>query len=102
MISQETAENGEEAVEKFTSAGGGYYNVILMDMQMPGCAATCEIRRIEERWAWETPIIAMTANVLQEDIQKAIESGMNAHLGKPIELEVTLRTIKEQLSKKNG
>ena len=48
----------------------------------------------------ETPIIAMTANVLQEDIERAADAGMNAHLGKPIELEITLKTINEQLLRK--
>ena len=99
----ETAANGQEAVEKFMTTGNGYYDIILMDMQMPvmdGCTATREIRRMEGEWAArEIPIIAMTANVLQEDVQRAKEAGMNAHLGKPIELETTLRTMREQLSK---
>ena len=103
----ETAANGQEAAEKFRNREG-YYDVILMDMQMPvmdGCTATREIRAMEKKKAAENggiireiPIIAMTANVMQEDIQKALESGMNAHLGKPIELNTTLRTIEEQLN----
>jgi signal transduction histidine kinase/CheY-like chemotaxis protein len=104
-LEMESAVNGLEAVEKFKSAGKGYYDIILMDMQMPvmdGCTATREIRRMEKNSGGGTSIIAMTANVMHEDIQKAIESGMNAHLAKPIELEVTLRTIGEQLSKKCG
>ena len=105
-IIMETAENGREVVEKFSSMGEGFFDVILMDMQMPvldGCSATLEIRKIEKQWIAakpdyrQIPIIAMTANVMQEDIQKAIESGMNAHLGKPIELEALYRTIAEQL-----
>jgi CheY-like chemotaxis protein len=98
----ETAENGQEAVDKFKSSGTGYYDIILMDMQMPvmdGCSAAREIRRLEnESKAPGIIIIAMTANVMHEDIQKAIESGMNAHLGKPIELDVTLKTIGKQLA----
>ena len=98
----ETAENGLEAVEKYKSSGQAYFDVILMDMQMPvmdGCTATREIRQIEKEWAVkEVPVIAMTANVLQEDIQRAMDSGMNAHLGKPIELEITLKTIQKQLA----
>jgi CheY-like chemotaxis protein len=105
----ETAENGREAMEKFKSREEGYFDIILMDMQMPimdGCSATREIRAIEDKRSAahgkpETkktvPIIAMTANVMQEDIQIALDSGMNAHLAKPIELEVALRTIQEQL-----
>jgi CheY-like chemotaxis protein len=105
-IAMETAENGQEAVEKFKSRGEGYFDIILMDMQMPvmdGCSATEEIRRIESKWAENNsnakklPIIAMTANVLQEDIQRAVASGMNAHLGKPIEIGVTLKTMHELL-----
>ncbi|MCL2070193.1 MAG: ATP-binding protein [Treponema sp.] len=99
----ETAENGREAVEKFQSSPDGCFDIILMDMQMPvmdGCSATREIRCIEkERSAKEVPIIAMTANVMREDIQRAMESGMNAHIGKPIILEAALKTIKEQFLK---
>jgi signal transduction histidine kinase/CheY-like chemotaxis protein/HAMP domain-containing protein len=107
----ETAENGREAVEKFRSREETYFDIILMDIQMPvmdGCSATMEIRAIEEqRFAAQgkannnktVPIIAMTANVMQEDIQIALDSGMNAHLAKPIELELTLKTIQEALQK---
>jgi len=103
----ETAENGREAVEKFRSSDEGYYGIILMDMQMPlmdGCTATREIRQIEKERAaaipnaGRVPIVAMTANVLQEDVQRAMDSGMNAHLGKPIQLGITLKTIQELLS----
>jgi CheY-like chemotaxis protein len=105
-LSLETAANGQEAVDKFSSQGEGYFDIILMDMQMPvmgGCAATENIRRIEREWAENNnnakavPIIALTANVMHDDIRKALESGMNTHLGKPIELETTLRAIREQL-----
>ena len=108
----ETAENGEQALEKVRAMGPGYYDIILMDMQMPvmdGCSATREIRRLEKSWASlgasgtpadappEISIVAMTANVMEDDIKKVFECGMNAHLGKPIELELTLKTIQEQL-----
>jgi CheY-like chemotaxis protein len=105
-ITLETASNGKEAVDKFRNCGQGYFDIILMDMQMPimdGCTATEAIRRIEKEWAANNDgakgvsIIAMTANVMHEDIQKAVASGMNAHLGKPIELETTLKTMYEQL-----
>jgi signal transduction histidine kinase/CheY-like chemotaxis protein len=104
-LTLETAGNGREAVDKFKSFGEDYFDIILMDMQMPvmdGCSATEEIRRIEKEWesaGQGVPIVAMTANVMQEDIQKAMNSGMNAHLGKPVELEITLRTIHEQFTK---
>ena len=104
----EPAENGQEALEKFISGGAGHFDIVLMDMQMPvmdGCTATGEIRRIEREWALnnpslrETSIVAMSANVMQEDIKKALDSGMNAHLGKPIVLEETLKTIQQQFLK---
>ena len=104
-LNLETAANGREAVEKFKSRGKDYFDIILMDMQMPimdGCNATRLIRKAEKEWGFnngKVPIIAMTANVLQEDIEKAMESGMNAHLGKPIVLDITLKTIQEQLTK---
>ena len=100
-ITLETAENGREALEKFKASEKGYFNIILMDMQMPvmdGCTATREIRSLDRADA-SIPIIAMTANVMQEDIRKALESGMNSHLGKPVEMELMLKTIQEQLSK---
>jgi len=109
-IALETAGNGQEAVDMFKTQKEGYFDIILMDMQMPvmdGCTATEEIRRIERERAGdgkydangEVPIVAMTANVMQEDIKKVLDSGMNAHLGKPIELETTLKTIHEQFAR---
>jgi CheY-like chemotaxis protein len=67
-----------------------------MDMQMPvmdGCSATQAIRKLDRKDSKVIPIIAMTANVLQEDIQRAMESGMSAHLSKPIELENVLKML---------
>jgi signal transduction histidine kinase/HAMP domain-containing protein/ActR/RegA family two-component response regulator len=101
-IALETAENGREALEKFKASEKGYFDIILMDMQMPvmdGCTATREIRSLDREDAASIPIVAMTANVMQEDVQKAIESGMNSHLGKPVEIELLLKTIQDQLSK---
>jgi CheY-like chemotaxis protein len=97
------AVNGLEAVEKFKAFKPGYFDVILMDIQMPemdGYTATREIRQIEkETGARQIPIIAITANVLPADIQRAFESGMSAHLGKPIDLETTLKTMQEHMSR---
>jgi CheY-like chemotaxis protein/nitrogen-specific signal transduction histidine kinase len=98
-IELETAENGKEAVEKFKSSGEGYFDLILMDMQMPvmdGCTATREIRQLARKDA-ALPIIAMTANVMQDDVRRAMDAGMTAHLGKPIEIEVMLKTMQAQL-----
>ncbi|MCL1837264.1 MAG: ATP-binding protein [Treponema sp.] len=97
-LEMETAENGKEALEKFAASGEGHFDIILMDMQMPvmdGCTATREIRRLGRKDAQGIPIIAMTANVLQEDVKLAMDSGMNAHLRKPIELEEVLKMLQE-------
>jgi CheY-like chemotaxis protein len=113
----ETAGNGEEALEKFAASAEGWYDVILMDMQMPvmdGCAASREIRKLEVKRfkslelepqgqtfkqqlesVKRIPIIAMTANVMQDDIQRALDSGMNAHLAKPIDLQSLYKMLQK-------
>jgi signal transduction histidine kinase/CheY-like chemotaxis protein/HAMP domain-containing protein len=87
-IEIEVASNGREAVDKFTVSPEGWYDIVLMDMQMPvldGCSATREIRSAGRRDS-VLPIIAMTANVMEDDVKRAKDSGMNAHLAKPIEI----------------
>ena len=83
------AENGKEAVDKFFKSEQNYYDVILMDIQMPimdGLNATRNIRKnIERPDARSIPIIAMTANAFDEDMKKSIDSGMNGHIAKPID-----------------
>jgi len=82
----DAAENGIEAIEKFCENHGNY-DMILMDIQMPvmdGYNATTEIRKLSFERAASVPIIAMTANVFQEDIDKCLKVGMNSHIGKPI------------------
>ncbi|MDR2160201.1 MAG: response regulator [Treponema sp.] len=99
-IALETAANGQEAVEKFGSSAEGWFDVILMDMQMPvmdGCSAAREIRSMDRRDAARVSIIAMTANVMEGDIRMVLDSGMNAHLGKPIEIATMYDTLKRQL-----
>jgi signal transduction histidine kinase len=100
-IGIETAANGREAVSCFSASPEGGFDIILMDMQMPvldGCSATREIRRLPRKDAARVPIVAMTANVMEDDIKQAMASGMNAHLGKPIELRSMLRVLKKQMS----
>ena len=85
----EEASNGREAVTMFEKSPIGHYDFILMDMQMPvmdGCEATEAIRALPRPDAAKVRIIAMTANVMQEDVDKALASGMNAHTGKPIDM----------------
>jgi signal transduction histidine kinase len=99
-IGIETAVNGREAVSCFKDSPEGGFDIILMDMQMPvldGCSATREIRKLPRQDAARIPIVAMTANVMAEDVNQAMESGMNAHLGKPLELKNMLRVLKEQM-----
>ena len=89
-IESERACNGREAVDMFASHPAGYYDLILMDVRMPvmdGLSATREIRSLERDDARTIPIIAMTANVFDEDVEQSRNAGMNAHLSKPIEPE---------------
>ena len=93
------AENGVEAVEKFRENPGGY-DVIFMDIHMPvmdGYMATREIRDMDFSEAESIPIIAMTANVFKQDIEKCIEAGMNDHVGKPIDMEELFVKLRAQL-----
>ena len=87
-VEAETAEDGWEAVEKFTTAPAGYYDAIRMDIQMPrldGGEATRRIRQSSHPQARTVPIIALTANAFKEDIAKALSCGMTGHVAKPIE-----------------
>jgi signal transduction histidine kinase/GGDEF domain-containing protein/ActR/RegA family two-component response regulator len=87
----DTAMNGQEAVDKFFASDHGHYDIILMDIKMPvmdGLSATRYIRKNTERPDARTvPIIAMTANAFDKDLEKSIESGMNGHITKPIEIK---------------
>lgn len=96
----EFAENGAEAVEKVRSVPDGYYDIVFMDVQMPimnGYEATVKIRGLDSEYAQTLPIIAMTANAFSDDIDKAIASGMNGHISKPLEFNRLLNTLKKYL-----
>ncbi|NLW79104.1 MAG: response regulator [Ruminococcaceae bacterium] len=95
-----SAEDGRQAVARFKAAPRGYYNLIFMDIQMPnmdGYEATRAIRALDRPDAKTVPIIAMTANAYQEDVQKALEAGMNGHLAKPIDMDAVLRVLAREL-----
>jgi CheY-like chemotaxis protein len=95
-MSVDIAENGLEAVNKY-SQDPDKYDVIFMDIQMPemdGYEATRRIRALDNRRAKEVPIIAMTANVFREDVERCIEAGMNDHVGKPLVFEETLEKLR--------
>ncbi|MDR0855332.1 MAG: response regulator [Christensenellaceae bacterium] len=92
------AENGQESIK--TVANNAPYDLIFMDMQMPvmgGCEATEQIRGLDIPYAKTVPIIAMTANVFKEDVDKCIASGMNGHIGKPINIDDVMRVLAQHL-----
>ncbi|MBO4435270.1 MAG: response regulator [Fibrobacter sp.] len=96
----EHAENGRKALEMFRDHPEGYYSAILMDVRMPemdGLEATEAIRKLERPDAKQIPIIALTANAFDEDVQRSLQAGMNAHLSKPVEPETVFRTLEELL-----
>ena len=92
----EAAENGKSAVELFVRSAPGYYDVVLMDIQMPvmdGYEATAAIRALPRQDAVRIPILALTANAFVTDVGKAKNAGMNDHITKPINLEVLFATL---------
>ena len=96
----EVAENGQMAVEMLSRSQPGYYQLVLMDVQMPvmnGYEATKAIRKLENPELASIPILAMTANAFEEDKQEALQSGMNGHIAKPINIEVLMRELNKIL-----
>jgi len=92
------AENGKIALEMFEKSDPGHYSAVLMDVRMPemdGLEATKSIRNLSRTDAKTVPIIAMTANAFDEDVQLSLQAGMNAHLSKPVEPEHLYRTLEE-------
>ena len=92
----ETAENGKIAVDKVSSSEPGYYDAVLMDIQMPvmdGYEATREIRALHNKDLANIPILAMTANAFKEDELAALEAGMQAHIAKPVDVEQLMKTL---------
>lgn len=98
--SVESAEDGVQAVEMFKESAEGYYDLILMDMQMPhmdGYEATRCIRALGRSDAQKVPIFAMTANAFAEDVQKSREAGMNAHISKPLNIRAVYKQMNRYL-----
>jgi len=92
------AENGRIVVDMFQNSPVGYYDAVLMDVRMPemdGLEATAVIRALDRPDAKRVPIIALTANAFDEDVQRSLQVGMNAHLSKPVEPEHLYRTLEE-------
>mgnify|MGYP000523810706 CR=1 FL=1 len=99
-VELEWAEDGQICLDKFRESPEGYYDFILMDLRMPhmtGYEAAQAIRTSKHAAAVSIPIIAMTADAFSEDIQKCLRCGMNAHIAKPIDLQVLTRLLKKYL-----
>ncbi len=96
----EVAENGRIAVEMFEAAPVGHFDAVLMDVRMPemdGLQATTAIRALDRPDAASVPIIALTANAFDEDVQRSLQAGMNAHLSKPVEPDNLFETLESLL-----
>ena len=94
----EVASNGRIAVDMLKASQPGYYNLVLMDVQMPimnGYTATRAIRDLENRELASVPILAMTANAFEEDRRDALRAGMNGHIAKPIDIKKLLQTLND-------
>ena len=104
-VDTEHAKNGEIAVQMFTDMPAGYYDVILMDVRMPvmdGLTAARAIRALDRPDAKTIPIVAMTANVFDEDVQRSLQAGMNAHLSKPVEPDKLYETLTKLISERSN
>ena len=96
----ENANDGVACIDMIEKADAGYYKMILMDIQMPimnGYDATLIIRKMKDTKKARIPIIAMTANAFAEDIQKALSVGMNAHVAKPVDMNILVPTMMKYL-----
>ncbi len=94
------AENGKLCVEQFEQSAPGWYDAILMDLRMPvmtGFEAAEAIRKLEKEDAQTIPIIAVSADVFEEDVQKCLDCGMNAHTAKPLDPQKALSLIEQYL-----
>ena len=97
-IETDLAVNGKLAVDLYESKPEGYYDAILMDMRMPemdGLTATKTIRSSKKSDALTIPIIALTANAFDEDVQRSLQAGLNAHLSKPVEPDILFETLEK-------
>ena len=97
----ETAGDGAQALEKFRASPEGWFQLIFMDVQMPvmdGYEATRTIRAMPRKDVKDLPIIAMTANAMEEDKEAALKNGMNAHISKPLNIDLFLEILGKYLS----
>ncbi len=99
----DTADNGQIALDMVSSSKPGFYQAVLMDVQMPvmdGYEATQRIRQLPDKSLADIPIIAMTANAFTEDKEEALKSGMNGHISKPIDVHVLFDTLDRIIQKR--
>ena len=102
-VSSDWAENGKIAVEMFSQSPVDTYDAVLMDLRMPvmdGLDATRAIRALDRPDAKAVPILALTANAFEEDVQHSLEAGMNAHLAKPVDSDVLLESLKRFIAER--
>ena len=98
----EAAPDGTDAVDMVSRSEEYYYDAVLMDVQMPvmdGYEATRTIRSLPRQDVKSLPIIAMTANAMDEDKENALKSGMNAHIAKPLDIDLFLKVLGKYLSR---
>ena len=96
QLQVEEAMNGREAVERMKECEDGYYDMILMDIMMPvmnGLESAKIIRQMQRSYCQTVPIVAMSANAFAEDVKQSLASGMNAHLSKPVNLQMLDQTL---------
>ena len=97
-INTERAENGRIALEKVIEAKEGAYSLVFMDIQMPemnGLDATRAIRKLENKWAANLPIVAMTADAFSENVTECLQAGMQGHIAKPIDIKLVIKVIQK-------
>ncbi len=96
-VETERAENGRLAVERVAKAERGEFDLVFMDIQMPemnGIEATKAIRALDDPWASQIPIIAMTADAFSENVAECMAAGMNGHIAKPVDMKLVIKEIK--------
>ena len=96
LVRKNTVILAEQAVEMFDRGDPGHFDAILMDMRMPvmdGLTATQEIRKLSRQDARMIPIVALTANAFEEDVQQCLKAGMDAHLSKPVDIDLLKETV---------
>jgi CheY-like chemotaxis protein len=101
-MTSEWAENGQIAVDMFSQSEENHFDAVLMDMRMPvmdGLDATRGIRGLDRADAKTVPIIALTANAFEEDVKRCLEAGMDAHLSKPVDIDVLTLTLGRMIAK---